>query len=65
MLTVERSFFSQDMAFFDNPENGTGAICSRLATDVSTIQGVSNETIPQIYKITLFRICNGKMENLR
>lgn len=33
--------FFKDMAYFDNPENETGVICSRLATEVSSIQGVS------------------------
>ncbi|XP_028411655.1 multidrug resistance protein 1-like isoform X2 [Dendronephthya gigantea] len=31
----------QDMAYFDNPGNGTGAICSLLATEVSSIQGAT------------------------
>lgn len=47
----KKLFISKDMAFFDNPENGTGALCSRLATEVSSVQGVSYRTIPRINKI--------------
>ena len=30
----------QDMAYFDDPKNNTGALCTRLATDASAVQGV-------------------------
>lgn len=32
--------FSQDIAFFDNPQNGTGQLTARLATDASNVNGV-------------------------
>ncbi|CAB3994659.1 multidrug resistance 1 [Paramuricea clavata] len=35
------AFLRQDMAYFDSPENGTGVVCSRLATEVSSIQGAT------------------------
>ncbi|XP_046862109.1 ATP-dependent translocase ABCB1-like isoform X2 [Xenia sp. Carnegie-2017] len=31
----------QDMSYFDKPENSTGAVCMRLSTDVSKIQGAT------------------------
>jgi len=31
----------QDMSFFDDPRNTTGALCTRLSTDASAVQGVS------------------------
>ena len=30
------------MSFFDDPHNSVGALCTRLATDASAVQGVSN-----------------------
>ena len=33
----------QEMAFFDDPANSVGALCSRLASDSSNIHGVSPE----------------------
>ncbi|XP_028401686.1 multidrug resistance protein 1-like [Dendronephthya gigantea] len=31
----------QEISYFDQPENGTGALCTRLAADVSKIQGAT------------------------
>jgi len=28
------------VAYFDQPENSTGALCTRLATEASAVQGV-------------------------
>jgi len=35
-----KAYLRQDVAFFDDPANGTGALTTRLATDASAIQGV-------------------------
>ena len=35
----------QDMSYFDDENNGTGALCSRLSTDASAVQGVSLQTL--------------------
>ena len=35
------SMLKQEMAWFDNPKNNTGALCSRLSADAAAIQGVS------------------------
>lgn len=31
----------QEVAYFDNPKNNTGAICTRLATEASAVQGAT------------------------
>lgn len=36
------NFVSQDIAFFDDPLNGTGPLTSRLSVDASKVKGVSN-----------------------
>ncbi|CAF1145696.1 unnamed protein product [Adineta ricciae] len=36
-LTILR----QDIAYFDNPKNNTGALCTRLATEASAVQGAT------------------------
>lgn len=30
----------QEIGWFDNPLNGVGALCSRLAADAAAVQGV-------------------------
>ena len=38
----------QEIAWFDRPENQTGALCSRLSSDASCIaNGVGTEKIPR------------------
>nr|XP_054767522.1 ATP-dependent translocase ABCB1-like [Lytechinus pictus] len=44
-----RALLRQNVAFFDDKRNGTGALTTKLATDVSLIQGVS--TYPPTIKI--------------
>lgn len=36
---------SQDIAYFDDEKNSVGALCSRLASDCSNVQGVSLEMV--------------------
>ena len=36
------AMLKQEMGWFDDPVNGTGALCSRLSADASAIQGVSS-----------------------
>lgn len=35
------AYMQQNVAFFDDSKNSTGALCARLATDASAVQGVS------------------------
>lgn len=36
-----RSLLCQEIAYFDNPKNNTGALCTRLATEASAVQGAT------------------------
>lgn len=38
------SMINQEIGWFDLPENSTGALCSKLASDAANVQGV-NESI--------------------
>ena len=35
------AMLKQEMGWFDQPNNNTGALCSRLSADAAAIQGVS------------------------
>ena len=35
------AMLKQEMGWFDQPTNNTGALCSRLSADAAAIQGVS------------------------
>ena len=37
---IFRTLLRQEVAYFDRPENNTGALCTRLATEASDVQGV-------------------------
>lgn len=39
--TTYKSILKQRMSFFDMPENGTGILCTRLATEAENIKGIS------------------------
>ncbi|CAF5118273.1 unnamed protein product, partial [Rotaria sp. Silwood1] len=36
-----RAILRQEIAYFDHPDNNTGALCTRLATEASAVQGAS------------------------
>lgn len=36
-----RALMRQDIAYFDEQKNNTGALCTRLSTEASAVQGVS------------------------
>jgi len=36
------SMVRQEMGWFDQPANNTGALCARLSADAASIQGVSH-----------------------
>ncbi|CAF0877399.1 unnamed protein product, partial [Didymodactylos carnosus] len=38
---VFRVMLRQDMAYFDDPKNNTGALCTRLAVEASAVQGAT------------------------
>lgn len=40
-----RATLRQDISFFDDPKNNTGALCTRLATEASAVQGASGVRI--------------------
>ncbi|CAG5040900.1 unnamed protein product [Parnassius apollo] len=40
-----RSMLKQDIGWFDNPVNGVGALCSRLAADAAAVQGATGTRI--------------------
>ncbi len=37
---IFRTLLRQEVAYYDKPENNTGALCTRLATEASDVQGV-------------------------
>ncbi|CAF5027108.1 unnamed protein product [Rotaria sp. Silwood1] len=37
---IFQTLLKQDIAYFDRPENNTGALCTRLSTEASDVQGV-------------------------
>ncbi|CAF1942165.1 unnamed protein product [Rotaria magnacalcarata] len=42
---IFRTLLQQDIAYFDQPENNTGALCTRLATEASEVQGATGVRI--------------------
>jgi ATP-binding cassette subfamily B (MDR/TAP) protein 1 len=44
-----RSMLRQDIAFFDVPENSSGALVSMLSTDVTSLAGMSGATLGAIF----------------
>ncbi|CAH0719110.1 unnamed protein product, partial [Brenthis ino] len=40
-----RTMLQQEMGWFDNPLNGVGALCSRLAADAAAVQGATGTRI--------------------
>lgn len=40
----------QEVAYFDNPQNNTGALCTRLATEASAVQGATGIRIGVIIR---------------
>ena len=39
---VFSTMLRQEIAWFDHPDNSTGALCSRLSADASSVHGVSH-----------------------
>lgn len=44
------SLLRQEIAYFDDPNNNTGALCTRLATEASATQGASGVRIGMIFQ---------------
>ena len=44
------SLLRQDIAYFDDTENNTGALCTRLATEASAVQGASGVRLGMIFQ---------------
>ncbi|KAH7637104.1 multidrug resistance protein 1-like [Dermatophagoides farinae] len=42
---VFRAILSQEVAWFDQPENTTGALCARLSSDASAVQGATGSRL--------------------
>ncbi|CAF2136217.1 unnamed protein product [Rotaria magnacalcarata] len=53
-----QAILRQDMTFFDREENSTGALCTRLATEASAVQGASGVRFGLIFPY-LFAIVAG------
>jgi ATP-binding cassette, subfamily B (MDR/TAP), member 1 len=45
---VFNAMMSQEMSWFDNPKNAVGALCARLSSDCSAVQGASGSRIGSI-----------------
>lgn len=45
-----RTILSQEIAYFDDPNNSTGALCTRLATEASAIQGATGACMGFIFQ---------------
>uniref|UniRef100_A0A8V0XG86 ATP binding cassette subfamily B member 1 n=2 Tax=Gallus gallus TaxID=9031 RepID=A0A8V0XG86_CHICK len=43
-----KAMLRQDMAWFDDPKNSTGALTTRLANDASQVKGIATEAIENI-----------------
>ncbi|XP_030388573.1 multidrug resistance protein homolog 49 isoform X2 [Scaptodrosophila lebanonensis] len=43
--TAFKTIISQEVAYFDDPKNSVGALCARLATDCSSVQGATGARI--------------------
>ena len=37
-----KTILSQEVAWFDHPENNAGSLCTRLSVEAAAVQGVSN-----------------------
>lgn len=37
-----KAMLSQEIAWFDDPKNNIGTLCTKLAVDASAVQGVSH-----------------------
>lgn len=40
-----RSMLRQEIGWFDDPQNGVGALCARLAADAAAVQGVRYKSL--------------------
>ncbi|CAF1466644.1 unnamed protein product [Adineta ricciae] len=49
-LKLFRTILSQEIAYFDDPKNSTGALCTRLATEASAIQGATGACMGFIFQ---------------
>ena len=45
------AMLKQEMGWFDQPNNNTGALCSRLSADAAAIQGVSVSSEIKIFML--------------
>ena len=57
-LTFE-AMLRQEMGWFDDPANSTGALCSRLSGDAGALQGVSFTA--DLFAIPIFGFFEGKL----
>ena len=57
-LTFE-AMLRQEMGWFDDPANSTGALCSRLSGDAGALQGVSFTA--DLFSIPIFGFIERKL----
>lgn len=42
---IFQAILRQEIGWFDNPMNGTGALCSKLSTEVAAVKGATGQRI--------------------
>ncbi len=47
---VFQTILRQEIAWFDDKENSTGALCARLSQDAASVNGVSGETLSSLFQ---------------
>lgn len=49
---IFKTMLHQEIGWFDNPSNGTGALCSKLSADAAAVQGATGQRIGTIIQST-------------
>ena len=44
-----KAMLSQDIAWYDDPANNVGTLCTRLSVEAAAVQGVSNNLIQLLF----------------
>ena len=57
-----QSLLRQEVAYFDRPDNSTGALCTRLSTEASDVQGVRLEVFIYYHICIYFRLLVFELE---
>ena len=57
---IFRLLLRQEVAYFDKSENSTGALCTRLSTEASAVQGVSVSKLEIDFICFIFKLTNNE-----